>query len=302
MYTIVETILKNHYFSLIIGVILGMFITTIYFKKIKENKESIWSKVIATITVALRKWPMETMIALITGLFIVGQLILSIFNVSLSNNSLGIMLSFFTSIIFSWLLTKYSSEREFNERQKETAIRSYRHSLNIKNKLFYDIKVIELLSLDIDECACNKDGNCDLKHHMKRASDFLVAAHKDSAENMNDWGDILSDDFNRINEIDCKNKLIQSAEMKIQECDPIEEKEEIESLKGNITEYNKRLNYLRECLNSKVRYSLETQESDENKFLSQVEDEIDMRKTKKIQKELGKEISITLKEKVQKTS
>jgi uncharacterized membrane protein len=63
---------------------------------------------------------------------IIGSLILLVFSIGLSianaNNTLAIIiLNVFSSIIFSWLLTKKTSIKDFKEKEEELALRSYRH-------------------------------------------------------------------------------------------------------------------------------------------------------------------------------
>lgn len=63
---------------------------------------------------------------------IIGSLILLVFSIYLSttdeNNAIAlIILNIFSSIIFSWLLTKKTSIKDFKEKEEELALRSYRH-------------------------------------------------------------------------------------------------------------------------------------------------------------------------------
>lgn len=63
---------------------------------------------------------------------IIGSLILLVFSIGLSistaDNSLAVViLNIFSSIIFSWLLTKKTSIKDFKEKEEELALRSYRH-------------------------------------------------------------------------------------------------------------------------------------------------------------------------------
>lgn len=62
----------------------------------------------------------------------VGSLILLVFSIgiSISNTESAlaiVILNVFSSIIFSWLLTKKTSIKDFKEKEEELALRSYRH-------------------------------------------------------------------------------------------------------------------------------------------------------------------------------
>lgn len=61
-----------------------------------------------------------------------GSLIVLIFSIYISavdegNTAAIIMLNIFSSVIFSWLLTKKTSIKDFKEKEEELALRSYRH-------------------------------------------------------------------------------------------------------------------------------------------------------------------------------
>lgn len=63
---------------------------------------------------------------------IIGSLILLVFSIYLStineNSTVAIViLNIFSSIVFSWLLTKKTSIKDFKEKEEELALRSYRH-------------------------------------------------------------------------------------------------------------------------------------------------------------------------------
>lgn len=63
---------------------------------------------------------------------IMGSLILLIFSIYFStiggDNAIAVVtLNIFSSVVFSWLLTKKTSIKDFKEKEEELALRSYRH-------------------------------------------------------------------------------------------------------------------------------------------------------------------------------
>lgn len=68
---------------------------------------------------------METFILLLSGIFLVGAVVCQ--TVGVMETFSSVVATIFTSVVFSWLLTKVSGKEEWQEREQELALRSYRH-------------------------------------------------------------------------------------------------------------------------------------------------------------------------------
>lgn len=64
------------------------------------------------------------------------------------NKMAVVILNVFASIIFSWLLTKKSSGKDFKQKEEELALRSYRHINYIESSANTASKIIEQYSLE----------------------------------------------------------------------------------------------------------------------------------------------------------
>lgn len=71
-----------------------------------------------------------------------------------NSNTIVIVLNMFSCVIFSWLLTKKSSKKEFKEKEEELALKSYRHINYIETAADTASKTIEKHMMecgDVDE-------------------------------------------------------------------------------------------------------------------------------------------------------
>ncbi len=68
---------------------------------------------------------MDKFIMVLSGIFVVGAVICQTLGVMEPFSS--VVSTIFTSVVFSWLLTKVSGKGEWQEREQELALRSYRH-------------------------------------------------------------------------------------------------------------------------------------------------------------------------------
>lgn len=102
-----------------------------------------------------KNWP-ELLSLLLTSMdnyIIIFSLVLLIISFCFStsdveNKMAVIILNVFASIIFSWLLTKKSSGKDFKEKEEELALRSYRHINYIESSANTASKIIEQYSLE----------------------------------------------------------------------------------------------------------------------------------------------------------
>lgn len=123
---------------------------------------------------------------------IIGALILLIFSIGLSisgtNGNLAIIiLNVFSSIVFSWLLTKKTSIKDFKEKEEELALRSYRH-------INYIETAANTASGTIDNYASehNEDINTETKLILSSAKEQIKYIQGGINTCKMDWFDLLS--------------------------------------------------------------------------------------------------------------
>lgn len=103
----------------------------------------------------------------------------------LSNLS-GVVLNIFTTMIFSWLLTKSSSKAEFKEQEEQLAKRSYRHMSGIASETKRSIEVLRgVLESTQDEVQ---------QSTLKNTLNQLIYIHSGISLCNEDWYDLLSAD------------------------------------------------------------------------------------------------------------
>lgn len=269
--------------TFIIGVITGFLLS-----KSKWVKDKI--KIIA------RKSIVDAIVLFITSVVVVLIFIFKMADVIIKNKALfstdliNTILEFFVSFVFAYITLKYSTEISFKEKQKESAIRSYRHSINMEDKLEYSIKVTELINMDIDTCnKQNGTSQCQFLHLIKRLKDFLVLARMDASNNKNDWADILSDELNIINEIEQEEQELKQYHEQLQELDPSKDQDAIKKIEQKIEELKKGINEKKKQMNSAVRYALEEKKIFKNQYLEKIEQEIKEKKAGSEQIKLDKQ-------------
>lgn len=125
---------------------------------------------------------------------IIGALMLLIFSIGLSvtesNSALAIViLNVFSSIVFSWLLTKKTSIKDFKEKEEELALRSYRH-------INYIESAANTASGTIDKYASehNNDINAEIKLILSSAKEQIKYIQGGINTCKMDWYDLLSEE------------------------------------------------------------------------------------------------------------
>lgn len=125
---------------------------------------------------------------------IIGALMLLIFSVGLSvtesNSALAIViLNVFSSVVFSWLLTKKTSIKDFKEKEEELALRSYRH-------INYIESAANTASGTIDKYASehNNDINAETKLILSSAKEQIKYIQGGINTCKMDWYDLLSEE------------------------------------------------------------------------------------------------------------
>jgi ABC-type multidrug transport system fused ATPase/permease subunit len=265
------------FLSLILGVIIGCVSN---FLINKGRHTNIYIKFMSN--------PIKYLIEFITCFIIGSQFIISVLNISTLNPFMSTLLSFFSSIIFAWLLTRHSTTKELNEKQKELAIKSYRHSINAKEKIEYIDLLLEYIDLILNECSASTK-ECQMKYNLYRISDGINNAFKDSIGNIEDWADILSDDLDKINEINSKQENIEDLNIKIQELDPsdIKQKNLITSYQKDIQDIRKDIDKDKKSINIRVRYTIEHRMVEKDSQFRKLKKQIDDLKEKQIYKDIN---------------
>lgn len=125
---------------------------------------------------------------------IIGALMLLIFSIGLSvtesNSALAIViLNVFSSVVFSWLLTKKTSIKDFKEKEEELALRSYRH-------INYIESAANTASGTIDKYASehNNDINAETKLILSSAKEQIKYIQGGINTCKMDWYDLLSEE------------------------------------------------------------------------------------------------------------
>lgn len=134
-----------------------------------------------------------------------------------------VLLTFFSSFIFSWILAEFSTDIKGREKEKDLAIRSFRHSRNLTSKLQYSILISDLLN-ENRECSFNDEQECKYHSNLMRIRDLLITFKKDASEIENDWADVLAEDIRLYEEIKTCDYQIINLSLKIQD-DEIKEED-----------------------------------------------------------------------------
>lgn len=111
-------------------------------------------------------------------------------SVTESNSALAIViLNVFSSVVFSWLLTKKTSIKDFKEKEEELALRSYRH-------INYIESAANTASGTIDKYASehNNDINAETKLILSSAKEQIKYIQGGINTCKMDWYDLLSEE------------------------------------------------------------------------------------------------------------
>lgn len=185
-------------------------------------------------------------------------------------NSVDI-LNFFANIVFAWFLTKYSTKKDYEEKQKELSAISYRHSLSIKNKLEFNLKICQLTKEKLKGCKGGKDG-CIQNQYMLRVEDQLRDVLIDANSNLNDWASNIAEEINNMKEIKDKKFNIKQLELELQTCK--KESKEYNNIEIKIQDIRNEIRILEDIIGSKIRHTLETADDDEKNNTIKAETEL----------------------------
>lgn len=135
-----------------------------------------------------RKLSIENFILVISGVFIIGAVVFQV--VGLLETFSSIVTTVFSSIVFSWLLTRISSKDEWEKREQELALRSYRHIDYIESASKTANKAIEQY--------INSDNKFKISDEEKlvlsKAMDYIGYIQGGISTCKMDWYDLMSEE------------------------------------------------------------------------------------------------------------
>lgn len=174
------------------------------------------------------------------------------------------------------MFNEYSNDKSFKEKQKEPAMRSYRHSINILSKLDYGIETTKLIELDFENCDGKNNNGCNFIANIHRVRDLLKTIRMDCVENINDWADVLSEDLNKISEIDAIKNEIENKTKYIQD-----ENKTIPNLETHLKEVSElktKVKKLKEEMDPRLKNTLDIKQKYENDYIKEIQQEIKMKR------------------------
>ena len=148
--------------------------------------------------------------------FITAVVFLQIFDPSTINSMAPIVLNFISTMAFSWIMTRYSVKNDYENKQKELAALSYKHSIGIRNKLKYTKEEIEKYIKELDMCSQSAN-ECKLKSKLENTKSQIMYAYQDAIDNLNDWANTISEEIKIFEEVSQLDIKIEQAENDIDE-------------------------------------------------------------------------------------
>lgn len=246
--------------GIIIGIVIGFFIVT----KVLTNL-NLLSRIKYNLNI-------KNFIFLGTCLITVTLFISSLLNIEIKNQILSTILNFSVSFVFAFMFNEYSNEKAFKEKQKEPAMRSYRHSINILSKLDYGIEITKLIKLNFLSCMQSNGRECGLISNVDRATDLLKTIRMDCVENINGWADILSNDLNKIREIELQEKKRKELLQSIQDEDSAETN--LKNIYDQINQINTKIEQLEQEIDPRLKNTLDIRKQYEDDYIEDVKKEI----------------------------
>jgi len=199
----------------------------------------------------------ENIILSISVFLILASLTITYFVKTPMEKYFVIIINFFGTVVFSWLLTRKTSEQEFQERQKESARRSYRHTLETEKYSKYVINEINVL-INTTQDNTHRAELCKIRDSVIGIAGYLKTS-------ISDWGDILKDEYKKITEFENYTiehaKLLQELNLLKTSLNDSKEKneQERETSKNKIQELLQELSTLRLKIketNEKIPYTM----------------------------------------------
>lgn len=128
---------------------------------------------------------MENLILFMSFAFVLGSIVFQA--LGMLESFATVVVTMFSSVIFSWLLTKSSGKEEWKEHEQELALRSYRH-------IDYIESASKTAEKTIDQYIKDASGNIspEQKLVLSRAMDYIGYIHGGIRTCKMDWFDLMS--------------------------------------------------------------------------------------------------------------
>ena len=134
--------------------------------------------------------------AIIFAVLVASTIVLQIATSRNTNSPLVItlfnVLQFIFSIIFAWILTRYSAKKEFEETQKKFAVAAYRRMLQLRETLrFLEFKIKE-----------KTNASQEMKRNFDSIEALTFGIEQTINSSISDWADIISDEIATMHELE----------------------------------------------------------------------------------------------------
>ena len=174
----------DNWLGLVIALVIGFFLHLF----IRVTKERRLTKE--------RRFTIKKLDNVVLYISFIGAVVCLIFGIFNKEDSINVqILGFYTSFIFSWLLTKRSSKEEFKDTQNDIANNTYRHIQDIETAaVVAKNRVAELLNKDKDSVKTGLEGILDnleiiLKGIRTNEEDWKNMMNEESRKKIDDSDD-----------------------------------------------------------------------------------------------------------------
>ncbi len=135
---------------------------------------------------------------------------------------------------------------------------------------------MKLIELDFENCDGKNNNGCNFIANIHRVRDLLKTIRMDCVENINDWADVLSEDLNKISEIDAIKNEIENKTKYIQD-----ENKTIPNLETHLKEVSElktKVKKLKEEMDPRLKNTLDIKQKYENDYIKEIQQEIKMKR------------------------
>lgn len=236
---------------LIFGIILGLIL-------MKMLKSSSVIKVIS-------KKPAESILTII----IVFVVFLEFFRQDAFNNWASTLLSFISTMAFSWIMTKYSVEIDSENKQKEISAISYKHSVGVRDKLNLTLTEMDKYIEEVNRCSCMGTSSCDFKIKLENIKSQVNYSYQDAISNSNDWAVNISEEISGYEQIQKLDRKIEEKENELNELVQTDKNNDNSySLRREIRKLKNNKNEIIASINPKILYLIDASKRYENENIT----------------------------------
>jgi hypothetical protein len=143
-----------------------------------------------------KKWNYDLIVALIFGVLAAVTIIIQISTSTKFNSPLVTtlfnVLQFIFSIVFAWLLTRFSSKKDFEDTQRGFAIAAYRRMLQLR-------ETVRFLKYKLREKGLR---STELKSELESIESLAFSIEQTINSSVSDWADVISDEISIIRELE----------------------------------------------------------------------------------------------------